>query len=98
MLIFIGREYGKEAVFSALRMQSITRIRQTLASLEECRNKERKHQEIIMCRNLYDIVKSLPAKRQTKIATLSKQKIEEMIAHAAMLSDFRKAIGKPKSM
>ncbi len=51
-----------------------------------------------MCRNLYDIVKSLPAKRQTKIATLSKQKIEEMIAHAAMLSDFRKAIGKPKSM
>ncbi len=47
-----------------------------------------------MGRNLDDIIKSLPAKRQTKIAALSKQKVEEMIAHAATLSDFRKAVGK----
>jgi DNA-binding XRE family transcriptional regulator len=47
-----------------------------------------------MSRNLDDIIKSLPAKRQTKIAALSKQKVEEMIAHAATLSDFRKAVGK----
>ncbi len=47
-----------------------------------------------MSRNLDDIIKSLPAKRQTKIAALSKQKVEKMIAHAATLSDFRKAVGK----
>ncbi|MBC3833280.1 XRE family transcriptional regulator [Undibacterium amnicola] len=47
-----------------------------------------------MGRNLDDIIKNLPAKRQTEIAALSKQKVEEMIAHAATLSDFRKAVGK----
>jgi transcriptional regulator with XRE-family HTH domain len=47
-----------------------------------------------MGRNLDDIIKSLPAKRQKKIAALSNQKVEEMIAHAATLSDFRKAVGK----
>ncbi len=50
-----------------------------------------------MGRNLDDIIKSLPAKRQTKIAALSKQKVEEMIAHAATLSDFRKAVGKTQA-
>lgn len=50
-----------------------------------------------MGRNLDDIIKNLPAKRQTKIAALSKQKVEEMIAHAATLSDFRKAVGKTQA-
>jgi hypothetical protein len=50
-----------------------------------------------MGRNLDDIIENLPAKRQTKIATLSKQKIEEMIAHAATLSDFRKAVGETQA-
>jgi DNA-binding XRE family transcriptional regulator len=50
-----------------------------------------------MGRNLDDIIKSLPAKRQTKITTLSKQKVEEMIPHASTLSDFRKAVGKTQA-
>ncbi len=50
-----------------------------------------------MGRNLDDIIKSLPAKRQTKIAALSKQKVEEMIAHAATLSDFRKDVGETQA-
>jgi DNA-binding XRE family transcriptional regulator len=65
-----------------------------LQALKNAEVKKRKHQELIMGRNLDDIIKSLPAKRQTKIAALSKQKVEEMIAHAATLSDFRKAVGK----
>lgn len=50
-----------------------------------------------MGRNLDDIIKSLPVKRQTKIAALSKQKVEEMIVHAATLSDFHKAVGKTQA-
>ena len=50
-----------------------------------------------MGRNLDDVIKSLPADRQAKIATLSKNKIEEMIAHAATLSDVRKAVGKTQA-
>lgn len=50
-----------------------------------------------MARNLDDIIKSLPADRQAKIAELSHKKIEEMLAHAATLTDFRKAVGKTQA-
>ncbi len=50
-----------------------------------------------MGRNLDDVIKSLPADRQKKIAALSQKKIEEMIAHAATLTDFRKAVGKTQA-
>ena len=47
-----------------------------------------------MGRNLDDVIKSLPIERQTKIAALSQEKVQEMIAHAATLAEFRKAVGK----
>lgn len=47
-----------------------------------------------MGRNLDDVIKGLPADRQKKIAALSQKKIDEMIAHATTLADFRKAVGK----
>ncbi|MBV6322969.1 XRE family transcriptional regulator [Duganella violaceipulchra] len=47
-----------------------------------------------MGRNLNDVINNLQADRQKKIAALSHKKIEEMIAHAATLTDFRKAVGK----
>ena len=50
-----------------------------------------------MGRNLDDIIESLPAERQAKIASLSRKKVEEMIAHAATLTDFRKAVGKTQA-
>jgi DNA-binding XRE family transcriptional regulator len=50
-----------------------------------------------MGRNLDDIIRNLPAERRSKIATLSEKKVEEMIAHAATLTDFRKAVGKTQS-
>ena len=50
-----------------------------------------------MGRNLDDIIKSLPTDRQAKIAALSQTKVEEMIAHAATLTDFRKAVGKTQA-
>lgn len=50
-----------------------------------------------MGRNLDDVIKSLPSNRQAKIAELSQQKIEEMIAHAKTLTDFRKAVGKTQA-
>ncbi|RJG15705.1 XRE family transcriptional regulator [Massilia cavernae] len=50
-----------------------------------------------MGRNLDEVIKSLPADRQAKIAALSQKKVEEMIAHAATLTDFRKAVGKTQA-
>jgi transcriptional regulator with XRE-family HTH domain len=50
-----------------------------------------------MGRNLDDIIKSLSADRQAKITDLSNKKIEEMLAHAATLTDFRKAVGKTQA-
>src|SRR3954469_16712628 len=47
-----------------------------------------------MGRNLDDVINSLPAERKAKIATLSQGKVEEMLAHAETLADFRKAVGK----
>ncbi len=47
-----------------------------------------------MGRNLDDIIDSLPKDRQKKIEALSVKKIEDMIAHAETLTDFRKAVGK----
>lgn len=50
-----------------------------------------------MGRNLNEVLVSLPADRQLKIAALSQEKVEEMIAHAATLTDFRKAVGKTQA-
>ncbi|MEG2031407.1 MAG: XRE family transcriptional regulator [Janthinobacterium sp.] len=50
-----------------------------------------------MGRNLNDVIHSLPAERQAKIAALSQEKMQEMIAHAATLTDFRKAVGKTQA-
>jgi transcriptional regulator with XRE-family HTH domain len=47
-----------------------------------------------MGRNLDEVISSLPAARQEKIAALAEKKVEEMIALAATLTDFRKAVGK----
>jgi transcriptional regulator with XRE-family HTH domain len=47
-----------------------------------------------MGRNLDDIIDRLPKARQKKIEALSVKKIEDMIAHAETLTDFRKAVGK----
>lgn len=47
--------------------------------------------------NLNDVINSLPAKRQTANAAASQKKIEDMIAHAATLTDFRKAVGKTQA-
>lgn len=50
-----------------------------------------------MGRNLHDVIHSLPTERQEKIAALSEEKMLEMIAHAATLTDFRKAVGKTQA-
>lgn len=50
-----------------------------------------------MGRNLDDVIKSLPADRQQKIAALSEQKVAEMLAHAATLTDIRKAVGQTQA-
>lgn len=50
-----------------------------------------------MGRNLDDIINGLPKDRQKKINDLSTQKVEEMIAHAKTLTDFRKAVGKTQA-
>ncbi|PJJ16976.1 helix-turn-helix protein [Janthinobacterium sp. 67] len=50
-----------------------------------------------MGRSLNDVIDSLPAERQAKIAALSQEKMQEMIAHAATLTDFRKAVGKTQA-
>ncbi|HEY4079248.1 MAG TPA: helix-turn-helix domain-containing protein [Burkholderiaceae bacterium] len=50
-----------------------------------------------MGRNLDDIIESLPEERQRKIKALSAQMVEEMIAHAQTLTDFRKAVGKTQA-
>ena len=47
-----------------------------------------------MGRNLDDIIKSLPAARQAKIATRARKKVQEMVAGAESLTDIRKALGK----
>ena len=50
-----------------------------------------------MGRNLDDVIGKMSAERQAKIAALSQKKIEDMIAHAATLTDFRKAVGKTQA-
>lgn len=50
-----------------------------------------------MGRNIDDVIQGLPADRQAKIAALTQEKVEEMIAHAATLTDFRKAVGKTQA-
>lgn len=50
-----------------------------------------------MGRNLDDIINSLPTDRQMKVTAASQQKIEEMLAHATTLTEFRKAVGKTQA-
>lgn len=50
-----------------------------------------------MARNIDDIIKDLPPRRQAKIAALSKMKIEETLAYAKTLADIRKATGKTQA-
>ena len=50
-----------------------------------------------MGRKLEDVIHGLPAERQARIAALSQEKVEEMIAHASSLTDFRKAVGKTQA-
>ncbi|USX22928.1 helix-turn-helix domain-containing protein [Oxalobacteraceae bacterium OTU3REALA1] len=50
-----------------------------------------------MGRNIEDVIQSLPADRQAKIADLSNKKIAEMLTYAATLADFRKAVGKTQA-
>jgi len=50
-----------------------------------------------MGRKLEEVIHNLPAERQVKIAALSQEKVEEMIAHASSLTDFRKAVGKTQA-
>lgn len=47
-----------------------------------------------MGRNLDEVINKLPPDRQARIASLAEKKVEEMIAHAATLADFRKAVGR----
>ena len=50
-----------------------------------------------MSADLNDLLNDLPPARQAKIAALAEQKIQETIAHATTLSDFRKAMGKTQA-
>jgi len=45
-------------------------------------------------RTLDELINILPPDRQARIASLAKKKMDDMIAHAETLSDFRKAVGK----
>lgn len=50
-----------------------------------------------MGRKLDDVIKSLPAGRQAKIAALAQEKRDDMLLQAATLTDFRKALGKTQA-
>ena len=50
-----------------------------------------------MGRKLAEVLQGLPATRKAAVDRLAQQKIEEMIAHAQTLTDFRKAVGKTQT-
>lgn len=50
-----------------------------------------------MVKRLENIIQDLPPGRQKKISDLADKKVEEMIAHASTLTDFRKAVGKTQA-
>lgn len=50
-----------------------------------------------MGRNLDEVLNKLPAARRARITALSEEKIEDMLAHAANLTDFRKAVDKTQA-
>jgi len=47
-----------------------------------------------MGRSLDEVIKDLPVQRQKKIAAAAQEKMADMLAQAATLTDFRKAVGK----
>ena len=50
-----------------------------------------------MGRSLDEVISKLPPDRQARIASLAKDKVDDMLAHAATLTDFRKAVGKTQA-
>jgi DNA-binding XRE family transcriptional regulator len=50
-----------------------------------------------MGRNLDDVIDSLPAERQAKIAQRAEQHVADMLAHVTTLAEFRKAVGKTQA-
>ena len=50
-----------------------------------------------MGRKLNEVIASLPTEQQLRIEVLAQQKIEETLAHARTLTDFRKAVGKTQA-
>lgn len=50
-----------------------------------------------MGRTLKEVMKTLPASRRAKVESLAQKKVEEMLAHAKTLKDFRKAVGKTQA-
>ncbi len=50
-----------------------------------------------MGRNIDDVIQSLPPERQKKITSASHKKVDDMLAHATTLTDFRKAVGKTQA-
>jgi transcriptional regulator with XRE-family HTH domain len=51
----------------------------------------------MMGRTLKEVIKKLPPSRQMSVERLAQTKIEEMLAHAKTLKDFRKAVGKTQA-
>lgn len=50
-----------------------------------------------MGRNLDDVINSLPAERQARIARAAARKVADMLAHATTLAEFRKAVGETQA-
>ena len=50
-----------------------------------------------MGRTLKEVMKTLPASRRAKVESLAQKKVEEMLAYAKTLKDFRKAVGKTQA-
>jgi hypothetical protein len=47
-----------------------------------------------MGRTLDEVINKLPLDRQARTASLAEKKMDDMIAHATTLTDFRKGVGK----
>ena len=50
-----------------------------------------------MGRKLNDIINSLPAQRKAEVESLARKKVDDMLAYAKTLADFRKAVGKTQT-
>lgn len=50
-----------------------------------------------MGRKLDDIINSLPARRRAEVEALAQKKMDDMLAYASTLADFRRAVGKTQT-